>query len=136
MNRFKFSLSLRVFSRSIDPSEISARLNLSPKWYNRAGEARRTPKGKVVGGLYDLNYCSFVLDANGDSDLHEVVSRNVGLFAEHKDLFGRVRGDGGRVEFFIGWFSPGNTGDLFDFELLGRLSELKIDLAFDVYGAS
>ncbi|WP_256388442.1 hypothetical protein [Pandoraea sp. PE-S2R-1] len=38
------------------------------------------------------------------------------------------------MEFFIGWFSTGNTGETLDFELLKKLGELGIDLALDVYG--
>ncbi|SEA75069.1 hypothetical protein SAMN05216411_1274 [Nitrosospira multiformis] len=54
---------------------------------------------------------------------------------QHKEIFRRIREDGGRAEFFIGWFSSGNTGDTFSHDLLRKMGELKIDLALDVYGS-
>jgi hypothetical protein len=39
------------------------------------------------------------------------------------------------TEYFIRWYTDGrNTGETFDSDLLKRLADLRIDLAFDVYG--
>jgi hypothetical protein len=52
---------------------------------------------------------------------------------KHKALFDAFRLEGGEIEFFIGWFSDGNTGDTFSYKLLKKLGDLNIDLALDVY---
>jgi hypothetical protein len=53
--------------------------------------------------------------------------------AAHTSFFHQVRGEGGRVELFIGWFLDGHTGELFTPDLLGRLADLKIDLSLCLY---
>lgn len=135
MHPFRFAVSLRVFSRSVDPAaEICARLELKPKWQHKIGEPRMNPKGIPLGGVYDSSYCSFNLTRLDDEDLHEMLDRVVDSLLQHKELFHQIRNNGGRSEFFIGWYSPGNTGDSFSYSLLSKLGDLQIDLAFDVYG--
>jgi hypothetical protein len=136
MHTFRFAASLRVYSQAITPSEISTQLSLKPKWQHTVGEPRMNPKGVPLGGTYDSSYCSFSLIHQGDEELHEMLDRITGELLPHKDLFCRIRNDGGRTEFFIGWYSTGNTGDTFNSTLLQKLGELQIDLAFDVYGES
>jgi len=135
MHAFRFSISLRIFGKSIDPLEISDRFDLQPKWSHKIGEARKTPKGRALDGFYESSYCSFQLSIKKNERLHDAINDAIDFFIPHKDLFHRIRNDGGRAEFFIGWYSENNTGEIFDFTLLGRLHELQIDLALDVYGA-
>lgn len=67
--------------------------------------------------------------------LRSAVGELLDLLAAHKDFFHRIRAEGGEVELFIGWFFDGNSGDIFDCDLLGRMADLKIDLHLDVYPA-
>ena len=136
MHAFQFSVSLRVFSQTVDPAEVCGQLALEPKWKHKIGEPRTNPKGIHLGGVYDCSYCSFSLIRQGDEELHEMLDRVVDGLLQHKDLFHRIRDGGGRIEFFIGWYSSGNTGDTFNNILLSKLGELGIDLALDVYGES
>jgi hypothetical protein len=50
-----------------------------------------------------------------------------------KDYFHRVRSEGGESELFIGWFCEGQSGEVFNHDLLARVAELNIDLSLDVY---
>ncbi len=134
MHTFRFAVSLRVYSQVVVPSEICAQLGLEPKWKHEIGEPRVSPKGAPLGGVYDHSYCSFSLVRQDDEELHEMLDRIADDLLQHKDLFCLVRDEGGRVEFFIGWYSTGNTGDTFSGTLLRKLGELQIDLALDVYG--
>jgi hypothetical protein len=134
MHAFQFSVSLRFFSLIITPSEISEHLGLKPKWAHEKGAPRTTPKGVILGGVYDRSYCSFSLIRQGDEELHEMLSRVADEFFQKKDFFHQVRESNGRSELFIGWYSSGNTGDCFNHVLLSKLGELGIDLALDVYG--
>jgi hypothetical protein len=136
MRTFNFSISLRISSKSIDPLEISDKLNLRPKWLHKIGEARRTPKGRQLDGFYESSYCSFQLNIKNNEGLYNAIDGAADLFSPYKDLFHRIRNDGGRVEFFVGWFSENNTGEILDFALLGKLHELQIDLALDIYGGA
>lgn len=134
MHTFRFAVSLRFFGDSADPAEISTQLGWKPKWNHKIGEPRINPKGVPLGGVYDSSYCSFNLTRLDKEELNETLGRVVQELLHYKELFHRIRADGGRSEFFIGWYSPGNTGDSFDYGLLGKLAELQIDLALDVYG--
>lgn len=136
MHSFRFAVSLRVSSQSsIDLAELCVPIGLEPKWHYKAGEPRMTPKGTPLDGVYDRSYCSFRLTGFDDEELHEMLVRVVDDLLQHKEIFRRIREDGGRAEFFIGWFSSGNTGDTFSHDLLRKMGELKIDLALDVYGS-
>lgn len=136
MHAFKFSVSLRVFSQVVDPDEISVQLGMKPRWKNIMGEPRTNPKGIPLGGVYDSNYCSYSLSPQNEEELHEILDKTVDCLLKHKDLFNKIHNCGGRSEFFIGWYSIGNTGDTFSSTLLYKLGEMKIDLALDVYGES
>ncbi len=134
MHAFRFSVSLRFFTQTVEPDEICALLGLKPKWMHRIGEPRVNPKGTLLGGVYEISYCSFRLTQVDGEGLNDMLSRVVQSLTQHKKIFHRIRDGGGRAEFFIGWYSSGNTGDTFDHGLLEKLSDLKIDLALDVYG--
>ena len=134
MHPFKFEISLRFTSKVIDPSEICTYLGLEPEWQHKIGEQRITPKGGILDGVYSSSYCCFSFNRQEDEELNEMLNRVVTGLIQHKNLFDRIRDSGGRSEFFVGWYSPGNTGDTFSYELLNKISTLRIDLALDVYG--
>lgn len=134
MHNFDYSVSLRIRTKTIDPFFIAEQLELTPKWINKIGEPRTTPKGLPLGGTYEISYCSFPLPRQDDEELHELLNRVVDSLTKHVALFNEICSSGGNVEFFIGWNSTGNTGDTFRHNLLKKLGELQIDLALDVYG--
>ncbi len=134
MHEFTFEVSLRFFTQTIDPDVICSQLGMAPKWLNKIGEQRKSPKGTLLDGIYDRNYCSFSIQPNNDEELHELLDRTVDMLFQHEPLFCRIRDGGGSIEFFIGWFSTGNTGDIFSNILLKKLGMLQIDLALNVYG--
>jgi hypothetical protein len=109
---------------------------MNPKYMHKMGERRTRPDGIFLEGVYDENYCTFSLDRRGDEELHEMLARIIVELLPYKKLFHHIRSEGGCVEFFIGWFSTGNTGDTLGHSMLKRMGELGIDLALDVYGES
>jgi hypothetical protein len=54
--------------------------------------------------------------------------------APHRPFFHEIRSQGGTIELFVGWFLDGQSGDVFDCDLLAQIADLKIDLSLDVYG--
>lgn len=136
MHKVKHSVSLRFFSQTADLDDVCSRLGLTPKWLQKIGEPRISPKGLPLGGSYDRSYCSVKLEIHETDDVHQTLERAVLNLIHHKDVLHDVRRGGGRVEFFVGWHSVGNTGDTFDFDLLTKIGVLGIDLALDVYDES
>jgi len=130
---FVVSLRLTLVTRNIHPQEISDRLKLNPKWQWVIGEPRVTPKGDRLSGVYKNSYCVFDLDKREGDTLSETINRAMDEFARNRELFHRIFADGGKAECFVGWFFVGNSGDTFDASLLGKLADMKVDLAFDIY---
>ncbi|GGP17857.1 hypothetical protein GCM10010970_01900 [Silvimonas iriomotensis] len=93
-----------------------------------------TPKGQLLPGIYERAYSCFDIPRAGNEDLAETLDRVLNTLIQHEALFTRIREQGGRTEFFIGWYSTGNTGEIFSSVLLTKLAKLQIDLALDVYG--
>lgn len=136
MEKFRYKVSLRFSSKVVDPSEISGRLGLTPRISHRMGDARSTPKGAPLKGVYSTNQCLFELAPRRGELLGAMLERTVDDLECHSELFLQVAESGGTSEFFIGWFSPQNSGATFDHQLLRKLADLRIDLALDVYGES
>jgi len=135
MNPYQYDISLRVRHPSLDPAEFTSALGLNPFRCWRAGEAQTTPKGKPLEGRYS-NSCWTAKLVKGqwpDKSLPVVINELLDQLAPHQGFFQRIRTEGGTVEFFIGWFLEGNSGDVFDCDLLARMAALKIDLSLDVY---
>jgi len=66
-------------------------------------------------------------------DLAQAIEGLLWDLAERKRFFQELRGGGGSIEFFVGWFFDGNTGDVFRYDLLRKLANLQIDLSLDIY---
>src|SRR4030095_6852927 len=132
--KFSVSLRIRLFNKALDLPEICDALGLEPGRTWTIGEPRTTPQGDPLPGVYDFSYCYFKLARQGDEELHEMLDRLSDSLHQHLDLFRRIRSAGGTIEFYIFWVSIGNTGEVFDSQLLSKLATLGIDLDIDVLG--
>ena len=135
MNGFEFSLSLRIEHPGMSPQDISTALSLTPRTSWCAGDPRRSPEGRVLDGRYPTTYWSCNLDHPPGESLSECLGRSAETLAPHAEFLRTIRSTGGRCEFFVGWFSGRNSGELLGCHLLCKLCELQIDLALDVYGS-
>jgi hypothetical protein len=96
---------------------------------------RSTPKGAPLEGRYAQTYWTATL-AEGrwpGKALEDVIGDLLDQLTSRKDFFHRIRSEGGKVEFFVGWFFDGQSGGVFSCNLLARMAELKIDLSLAVY---
>ncbi len=134
MNEFEFDLSFRVRHPSIAWEKISANLGLSPKFFWTAGEQRKAPDGSFLEGYRSYTYCSFPVKMSSEMGLIDLIKLNNQKLKPNIKFLRFLHSSGGRLEYFIGWYSDGNSGEEFDAELLTELSDLKIGLAFDFYG--
>jgi hypothetical protein len=134
-NHYGYAISLRVTHPSLDPSEITSALQLTPSRTWRAGEPRTTPKGAPLKGVNSKTFWTrrFVEGEFRDKKLPAAVVEIVDQLLPHRAFFQRIRSEGGTVEFFVGWFFNRQSGGTFDCDLMARMADLKIDLSFDVY---
>jgi hypothetical protein len=117
MHSFRYAVSLRIWHPQIDALVVSATLGLASK--------RTSP---AVPSFWTHGY-----DVPKDAECAAFVHSAAADLQQHSAFFRRVREEGGRVEFFIGWFGDRNVGDTFPHATLALLAELQIDLSFDVY---
>jgi hypothetical protein len=138
LNSYRYDISLRVCHPKMDPAEISAALQLAPKVSWKAGDLRVTPTGTPLKGLRkDSYWTSRVLKGEWPGkDLSDAISDLVTELSSRRSFFQRVRSDGGKVEFFVGWLFDGNSGDVFDVDLLAKLADLGVALSLDIYPSS
>lgn len=130
-----FVISIRIKSYITDPIEISDTLKLKPDFINKINELRVDKKGNLLGGIYKHSSCIARISEKMDfKEFEETVKDLVNEFSEHKELFQKIREEGGSSEFFIGWFTGFNSGFVLDYSLLKQVGELGIDLSFDIYG--
>ncbi|WP_422015300.1 DUF4279 domain-containing protein [Roseateles sp.] len=136
MNTFSYEISFRAFGVSLSPDELTDKLGLAPKWKRKAGERRVSAGGALLEGVYDSGYCSFPFPHKDDEDIEAFLDQTLLNLEAHEEFFLNLKKSGVRLELFVGWYSAGNTGAIFESEVLSKLGKLGIDLAMDVYGES
>jgi hypothetical protein len=136
MADYEFSISLRLRHPVLDLAEASGVLKMTPSRSWRAGEPRTTPTGRPLKGFYEASYWTarIVKGESKELDLSTAINEVLSKLGQHGEFFSEFAMSGGKSELFIGWFfGEGNSGDVFEWRLLEKLAELRIDLSFDVY---
>jgi hypothetical protein len=121
---------VQAWEKAVRESQSSL-LEMQPVRAWKAGERRVTPKGKELDGFYSESYCSFAFKDVAEEEL--ALFRITSSLARHQAYFHQIRAEGGRIEYFIGWLSSGNTGSILTSQLMKQMGELGIDLALDIY---
>ncbi len=136
MHKFTYKISFRIRHPYMDPTALSTELSLVPKFQWKAGEEKRSPKGRPLEGINRETYWSYDVKIEEDNTLTESLEIFLISLKPHKKFLSELRATGGSVECFIGWFSGPNSGETFDYTLLSLFSELEVDLSLDIYGQS
>lgn len=130
----QFRISLRIWHPEVRSDDITKELGLLPKVSYNAGDRRTTPKGTELSGFRAESFWTHEWNVGGsfESAIDEVSARLLG----NADFLCHLKDTGGRLEYFVGWFSTGSSGFMLDHGVLKLLSDLRMDLAFDVYAES
>jgi hypothetical protein len=131
---FKFEVSLRITHPTIDPIEVTRELSIEPSRHYKAGDGRATPKGTPLPGYYEHSGWFYRLPQNADASLPMVLREMNQKLSKSYLYLESLESTGGTIEYFIGWFSEFNSGEVFDWRLLKECADLRINLVFDVYG--
>lgn len=138
MEPYRYCISLRISHPSIDPEEISSFLGLDPilKW--KVGDKRVSPTGRTLSGLRSESF--WVYEPHGDSKIssntqyiEDYLIILTTQLSQHKAFLTYIAESGGSIEYFIGIFSEYSIGSTFSAKLLKQISDLNIDLSFDIY---
>lgn len=135
MNPFKFDVCLRVVSYTDTPEAIIEALGMEPTFQHAKGAQRQTPKGAPLEGVYAETYCTFACPKIfPEETLPESLHRTISKLEKCSSFFDQIRSRNGRIEFFVGWYADGMSGETFSYDLLKTLGQLGVDLSLDVYG--
>lgn len=134
---FAYEVSLRIAHPSIDPEEVTSTLSIAPTHACKAGSGRTTLKGSPLPGVNRETFWRYRIcrKAKGEAGtLPETLAAMNQALSSKREFLRTLRESGGRVEYFIGWFTDFNSGEVLDWRVLQQCGDLGIDLALDVYG--
>jgi hypothetical protein len=126
----KSSLAFRIRHPSLPARAIVDRLRLEPSVHWNAGEPRKTPSGRVLGGVNKTTYVCFIVHVPDDSP-EEVIRRHLAKLHKHQRFFASVVRAGGTVEYYLTCRSSGAVGVVFKPEFLLELARMHIQLGID-----
>jgi hypothetical protein len=128
----RYKITLRIAHPSLNSKRISDELGLTPAFAYTAGDKKITPKGTELPGTRKESFWRHEI-AITDEPIELAIMRVTVSLAEKKWFLRHISETGGRVEYFIGWFTAENSGFVLAHSLLGQLSDVGIDLSFDIY---
>ncbi len=128
-----YKLSLRFFHPNIDPLEITQELSMTPAYYWKQGDPRKTSKGKSLDGVYTESYWCFPYEIPQNGVLSDFLQSCVNRLSPYHVFFDKISDEKGRCEFYIQISGNINSGDELEWSLLGQLAKLKFNLAIEVF---
>jgi hypothetical protein len=138
MQRYSYSIDLRIWHPTINPEEITHELGIRPNRCFEAGKPRTTPKGNLLEGVNRESYWSAdpynrgeysSTDDSAEDSLIEVLQ----TIEPHEAFLKKLRTQGARILVQISSFSGRNYAFELPPELLGKFAALGVGLAHDVY---
>jgi hypothetical protein len=138
MQRYSYTIALRIWHPFIKPEEITRVLGLRPRYFGEAGQPRKTPKGTPLEGVYRESHWSADPFDRGEysstDDLAEdALSDVLRVIEPHKAFLQKLRGEGARIVLEIDSFSGRNYAFELPPEILGKFAALGLSFAHDVY---
>jgi hypothetical protein len=126
MEPFEYNVSLRLKHPEIEPDDISRVLGLVPRSSGAEGEA-----GEAA--LRSEHYWVYWFEQPDGVGLRDYLKILMGKLAEHRSVFDKVTSTQGRVQLFITLPAGKSAGEVLDWQVLQKLAEMRIDLAFEIY---
>lgn len=141
MNPYKYKISVRLRHPSSSLRSISQVLGempglVSPKLMD-VGEQRTSSAGDVLEGTYRESLYSFSFmkewQSSDSQSLPDELVLTLNRLASQKEVLEEVTSTGGKMEFFIGITIDANSGISLGSDLIMQLSDMKVELDFDIY---
>jgi hypothetical protein len=138
MQRYSYTIDVRIWHPSIKPDEITLILGIKPRNSSEAGKPRKTPKGTLLEGVYRESYWSADIFNRGeysstDGLIEDSLIEIIETLEPHKDFIQKLRSEGARILVQISSFSGRNYAFELPPDLLGRCATLGVSIANDVY---
>src|SRR5450432_3899019 len=138
MQSYSFGVSLRIWHPNFDPSVVSTNLGLESDFTSRAGEARRTPTGRLLSGSYAESYwCSRTFNPGEQSSIdntaEDVLAAAVDILSPHKAFLLLLREQGARLNLEVSSFGGRNYSLELSPQFLASCADLGLSIVHDVY---
>ena len=130
---FKFAVKFQVRHPTLTSDAICEAFAMKPKYRWNVGDPMVTPKNIKLGGIRKETYCTFDIGSGADGRLAECLQGSVSSLKAHAAFLRSIDETGGSCLFYVYWYPNGDTGALFDADLLNSLAELKIQLGINVF---
>lgn len=132
---YRFRVSVRLRHPSEDLTALCAELGLPSRRSWVAGERRTTPRGALLDGNWDHSYATMPIDVETDSGLEAALDRVAAILSDKARTIEQHIRSGGSIELFVGYFLEAfNSGFTLSSALMGKISDLGVDIGFDIYG--
>lgn len=129
---FEYAVSLRITHPEGDPVAICTTLGLTPHVYWTAGDDRKTPQGRLLGGVRSESYCTIRMGSGTDGGVVTCLRSALEMLRPHRDFLLQLKQEGGALMAYIFWHCDGDTGAVFDAQLLCEMADLGVDLGINV----
>jgi len=136
MNNLLFNISFHVQHQSLAALNIISEFDLTPRFFHSVGEARKTPKGTPLEGIYAETYCSFLLEKKVAGHLDEYLEHWRDYLEKHAEFLNGLLTSGGKLEFYVSIFLDGDKGFEIKNSQLKRIYALGLGLTVEMYRLS
>jgi hypothetical protein len=138
MQRYSYSIALRIWHPNITPDLITRALGISPNRSCEAGKPRSTPKGTLLEGTYRESYWNADPFGRGeysstDDLVEDALVEVLHVLEPKRDFLLNLRSNGARVLVQVSSFSGRNYALELAPELMSRYAAVGVGLAHDVY---
>lgn len=133
---FNYAVSLQVRHPTASAEHVVALVGLELQRSWTAGDARTTSTGRPLEGEREETYCAFPLGQGSNGELARCLREAVFSLEPRKDELESLRSTGGSLLFYASWEAMGDTGEVFERELLQDIAALGIDLGMNVIGSA
>jgi len=131
---YRYTVSLRIWHSTAHPDRFTEVLGMMPDAVDIAGQPR-VRKGRVMPVVPKVSYWYRDLGHDPVLDVSEFLDAQARALSPHRALFESIANEGGRAEFFIGFFLEAfNCGFDLSPELQRVCADLRLSLGFDIYG--
>lgn len=138
MQRYSFSIALRIWHPNIDPSVITGKLGMPSKYSATAGQARQTPNGRPLSGTHAESYWHSDPFERGEYSSTDEIAEDaladvLAVLRPNKQFLLLLREQGARLHLQVSSFSGRNYALELSPEFLAGCAELGLSVVHDVY---
>ena len=123
-------LSLRVRHASMDAELIERAVGQPAKVKWTAGEARKAPNGRALGGQREESYCAFEVPEAGQAPLNAAIMALAGRLEGQSAALDQLAQQGAAIELYA-TVEKAKSGETLEAATIAALARLRAGLAID-----